>query len=130
MPVRQLTCRYNLHDLPLCPCSLKSSNVSEEAGLLLDRDTSPSVSEVLGLGCVKPVMFTLPLDSSIMTPAVNASLKCKVVQIGPHACQGHGGKMLAFHGAATIVSAQVVLDLIKVPTSPYLIKRGKKNRSC
>ena len=92
MPVRQLTCRYKLHELPLCPCSLKSSNVSEEAGLLLDRDTSPSVSEVLGLGCVKPVMFTLPLGSSIITPAVIASLKCKVVQIGPQACQEHNYK--------------------------------------
>lgn len=59
-----LTCRYVPHALPELPWSADSSWTSSTIGLP-EWDTSPSVSEVLGRGCVKPLVFMLVLLSSM-----------------------------------------------------------------
>ena len=61
-----ITCRYVPQRLPPLPCSLGSRSAMASIWLaLLDCDKNPSDSDVLGLGCVRPVMFMLVLLSSM-----------------------------------------------------------------
>ena len=78
-----LTCRYVPHALPELPWSVTSSWTSSTTGLP-ERDTSPSVSEVRGRGCVKPLVFMLVLLSSMKphcTKSAQASASCYTSQM-------------------------------------------------